>query len=138
VGFVPGVEQALRFLLVAGTAREAIELAATSWSGSLLLDMDVASPDGLSVIKSLRRCSQMPILALAGRINPVGAVEALDSGANDFIARPFQIEELGAHLRAARRYAPLLSWRSSLRQPDRRPDASDRVRGPKDSSLVRY
>jgi len=90
----------------ASTGTEGIEFAGTTRIGSVLLGMDVDDPDGLEVIKKLRELTQIPILAMAGRVNRVGAVDALNHCANDFIRRPLDIEELSARLRAAGRYGP--------------------------------
>jgi two-component system KDP operon response regulator KdpE len=101
-----GLRQQGFALREASTGAEGIEFAGTTRIGSVLLDMDVDDPDGLEVIKKLRELTQIPILALAGRVNRVGAVDALNHGANDFISRPLDIEELSARLRAAGRYGP--------------------------------
>jgi two-component system KDP operon response regulator KdpE len=101
-----GLRQQGFALREASTGTEGIEFAGTTRIGSVLLDMDVDDPDGLEVIKKLRELTQIPILALAGRVNRVGAVDALNHGANDFISRPLDIEELSARLRAAGRYGP--------------------------------
>ncbi len=101
-----GLKQQGFALREASTAGEGIQFAATTRLGSVLVDMDVDDPDGLEVIKKLRELTRIPILALAGRVNRVGAVEALNHGANDFITRPLNIEELSARLRAAGRYGP--------------------------------
>lgn len=102
-----GLKQQGFCLLEASRGAEGIEMAGSIQPGSVLLDLDVEDPDGPGVIKKLREFTHIPILALAGRINQAGAVDVLDGGASDFISRPFNIEELSARLRAARRYAPL-------------------------------
>lgn len=101
-----GLEQQGFDLLEAGTGSEGIEIATRRRPRSVLLDMDVARPDGVAVIRSLREATRIPILALAGRENRLKAADVLDHGANDFINRPFDIEELSARLRAAQRNAP--------------------------------
>jgi two-component system KDP operon response regulator KdpE len=60
----------------------------------------------MELIEKIRELTQLPILALAGRMSQAGVVEALNHGANDFISRPLNIEELAARLRAARRHGP--------------------------------
>ena len=101
-----GLEQQGFDLLEAGTGSEGIEIANKLRPRSVLLDMDVARPDGVAVIRSLRESTRIPILALAGRENRLKPADVLDHGANDFIGRPFDIEELSARLRAAQRNAP--------------------------------
>lgn len=93
-------------LFEAGTGSEGMEIATKNRPGSILLDMDVSHPDGVAVLRSLHQSTRIPILALAGRVNRLRPVDALDQGASDFIGRPFDIEELSARLRAAQRNAP--------------------------------
>jgi two-component system KDP operon response regulator KdpE len=88
----------------AATGAEGLEIVRSGRVTSVLLDMDVADTSGLSLIGRLREISPLPILALAGRVNATGVVDALDRGANDFAPRPFNIEEISARLRAAFRF----------------------------------
>jgi len=90
-------------IIEASNAAEGIGIVQNGGAGSVLLDMDDTNSSGLAAIKKLREVSQVPILALAGRTDATGVVEALDQGANDFIARPFNIEEISARLRVTRR-----------------------------------
>lgn len=92
--------------LEATTGEEANALALEWRPAAILLDMEIDNGDGLTVLKRLREWSRVPILALAGRAGGPGAIQALDDGASDFILRPFNMEEVSARLRAARRYAP--------------------------------
>jgi len=84
----------------------AAELVALHRPGAVLLDLDVMDANGVGAIQQLRGQGRVLILALAGRLNPAGPVEALDAGANDYITRPFDFAELLARLRAAQRAAP--------------------------------
>jgi len=93
-------------VIEATTGDEANDLALQWRPAAILLDMDVSNGEGLAVLTRLRDWSRIPILALAGRQGGPGVIEALDHGASDFILRPFNIEEVSARLRAARRYAP--------------------------------
>src|SRR5579862_1567073 len=101
-----GLEQQGFNVLEASTGSEGIEIALRQQAGAVLLDMGVIDVDGLEVIERLRAASHIPILALSGRTGSSSAISALDHGANDYIARPFSVEELAARLRAAQRYAP--------------------------------
>jgi two-component system KDP operon response regulator KdpE len=92
-------------IIEASTVAKGIAIVQNGGAGSVLLDLDAADSGGLAAIKKLREVSQVPILALAGRTDATGVVEALDQGANDFIARPFNIEEISARLRVTRRSA---------------------------------
>jgi two-component system KDP operon response regulator KdpE len=101
-----GLEQQGFDVLEASTANECIEMAIGRRPGAILLDMGVTDSDGLEVVKRLREWSHIPILALSGRNASSSAISALDTGANDYITRPFNVEELAARLRAALRCAP--------------------------------
>lgn len=100
-----GLEKEGFNLLEAGTGSEGIEIATKSQPCSIVLDMDVLHPNGVAVMKTLRESTQIPILALAGRVHRMRSADVLDQGASDFIGRPFDIEELSARLRAAQRHA---------------------------------
>jgi two-component system KDP operon response regulator KdpE len=93
-------------VLEAGSGHDGVEVARRCRPAAILLDLDVRDVKGLAVIRELRQWSHMPILALAGRINTAGPVAVLDQGANDYIPRPFALNELCARLRAAVRHAP--------------------------------
>ncbi len=101
-----GLEREGFHVMEACTGREAESPALRGRVGAILLDMDAAGADGPAFIRRLRERSAVPILALAGRIHRTGAVSALDHGANDYIARPFNIGELSARIRAAQRFTP--------------------------------
>jgi two-component system KDP operon response regulator KdpE len=90
----------------AANGSEGVGVAKLYRPGAVLLDMEVADPGGLEVIHGLREWSQIPILVLSGKAAASEAVTVLDQGANDYIAKPFSIEELSARLRAAQRFAP--------------------------------
>jgi two-component system KDP operon response regulator KdpE len=93
-------------VLEASTGGEGIETALRCRPSAILLDMGVTDADGLAVIQRLREWSRIPILALSGRPDGPGVISALDHGANDYLPRPFSVEELAARLRAAQRFAP--------------------------------
>ncbi|HXJ77025.1 MAG TPA: response regulator transcription factor, partial [Candidatus Dormibacteraeota bacterium] len=101
-----GLKQQRFAVIEAASGDEANELALQWRPCAILLDMELSHGNGLAVLTQLREWSRIPILALAGRQGGPGAIEALDHGASDFILRPFNIEEVSARLRAARRYAP--------------------------------
>lgn len=85
----------------------AAELAARDGNyDALLLDLGLPRQDGLQVISSLRRDGfAAPILIITSRDEVRDRVQGLDSGADDFIVKPFDLDELGARLRAAHRRA---------------------------------
>jgi len=69
----------------------------------VVLDLDLPDMSGLAVIRSLRRWSRMPIVVLSGRAQSGDMVEALDAGADDYVTKPFDMDELLARLRAVSR-----------------------------------
>ncbi|MEU4392056.1 response regulator [Kribbella sp. NPDC023855] len=69
----------------------------------VILDLGLPDLDGIDVIRGLRGWSQAPILVLSGRTDSTDKVEALDAGADDYVTKPFGIDELLARLRAVLR-----------------------------------
>ena len=72
----------------------------------ILLDIMLPALSGLEVLRRLRRESQVPVIMLTARDTVVDKVSGLDSGADDYITKPFAIEELLARIRAALRKRP--------------------------------
>jgi two-component system KDP operon response regulator KdpE len=70
----------------------------------LILDLGLPDMDGIDVIRAVRAASQVPIIILSIRGDDRGKVEALDLGADDYLTKPFSIEELLARIRAALRH----------------------------------
>jgi two-component system KDP operon response regulator KdpE len=69
----------------------------------ILLDLGLPDMDGTTVIRGLRDWTNVPILVLSGRDDPVAKTHALDLGADDYITKPFSMDELHARIRAALR-----------------------------------
>jgi len=69
----------------------------------LMIDLGMPGLDGVDVIHAVRGWSQAPILVVSGRTGAVDKVEALDAGADDYVTKPFSIEELLARIRALTR-----------------------------------
>ncbi|TFB46723.1 response regulator [Cryobacterium tagatosivorans] len=72
----------------------------------VMLDLGMPRLDGLAVIQGLRGWSQVPILVVSGRTGASDKVEALDIGADDYVTKPFSIDELLARIRALTRRVP--------------------------------
>jgi two-component system KDP operon response regulator KdpE len=89
----------------AATGEEAVQLAATSHPDLLILDLGLPGISGVEVIEAVRAWSSVPILVLSVRDAERAKVEALDAGADDYVTKPFGIEELLARVRAATRRA---------------------------------
>jgi two-component system, OmpR family, KDP operon response regulator KdpE len=84
----------------------AIALAAQAPPDLVLLDLGMPRMDGIQVIHALRGWTSAPILVVSGRTGSADKVEALDAGADDYVLKPFQIDELLARLRALTRRVP--------------------------------
>jgi two-component system KDP operon response regulator KdpE len=93
---------------VAADGAEALDAAAASPPDVVVLDLGLPDMDGVDVIAGLRGRTGVPILVLSGRSDSADKVEALDAGADDYVTKPFGMDELLARLRALlRRNAPL-------------------------------
>ena len=92
---------------LAPTGEEALALAARKHPDVVVLDLGLPGIDGIEVIRGLRGWSSVPIVVLSVREAERDKVAALDAGADDFVTKPFGMDELLARLRAAlRRAAP--------------------------------
>ncbi|MEU9145401.1 response regulator [Streptomyces sp. NPDC048349] len=89
----------------ASDGASALELAAARHPDVVLLDLGLPDMEGIEVIKGLRGWSRVPILVLSARHTSDEKVEALDAGADDYVTKPFGMDELLARLRAAVRRA---------------------------------
>ncbi|MEV7611442.1 response regulator [Streptomyces sp. NPDC089799] len=88
----------------------ALELAAARHPDVVVLDLGLPDMDGVEVIKGLRGWTRVPIIVLSARHSSDEKVEALDAGADDYVTKPFGMDELLARLRAAvRRAEPVAS-----------------------------
>ncbi|MFB4290896.1 response regulator [Nonomuraea sp. ATR24] len=77
---------------------------AADWHPDLvLLDLGLPDIDGVDVIHGLRGWTSLPILVLSGRADNLDKIEALDAGADDYVTKPFDLEELFARIRAVTR-----------------------------------
>ena len=87
--------------------REGLEKALSGGFDLILLDIMLPSLSGMEVLRRLRRESQVPVIMVTARDSVVDKVSGLDSGADDYITKPFEIEELLARIRAALRKRPV-------------------------------
>lgn len=82
---------------------EALHLAATARPDLIILDLGLPDIDGVEVIRKLRAWTPVPIVVLSGRADSRQKVDALDAGADDYVTKPFSIDELLARMRAVTR-----------------------------------
>ena len=83
--------------------REGLELASSQPFDLILLDIMLPELNGIEVLRRIRRVSDIPIILLTARDAVVDKVTGLDGGADDYITKPFAIEELLARIRVALR-----------------------------------
>jgi two-component system KDP operon response regulator KdpE len=86
---------------VASTGAEALKIASRYPPDLVILDLGLPDLDGVEVIQGLRGWTRAPIIVLSGRADSTDKVEALDAGADDYVTKPFGVEELLARMRAA-------------------------------------
>lgn len=91
--------------LEAQTGRAALEAIGRGEADLVVLDLGLPDMDGQEVIQQVRQAGNpVPIIVLSSRDAETGKVDALDSGADDYITKPFGIDELHARIRAAQRH----------------------------------
>jgi two-component system KDP operon response regulator KdpE len=109
----PQILRALRTILtekqfkvtVANRGEEGLTLAATSLPDVIILDLGLPDMDGIEVCARLREWTECPIIVLSVRDREKDKVAALDKGADDYLTKPFGIEELLARIRVALRHS---------------------------------
>src|SRR5262249_46005380 len=92
----------------AEAGQQGIAQAAARNPDLILLDLGLPDRDGIEIIREIRKWSQMPILVISARGQEQDKIEALDAGADDYVAKPFAPGEVSARIRAALRRAAVL------------------------------
>jgi two-component system, OmpR family, KDP operon response regulator KdpE len=90
-------------VVTAATGMEALAEARRRPPDAVILDLGLPDVDGMEVIRRLRGWSRAPVIVLSGRTGPGDKIAALDAGADDYVTKPFSMEELLARLRAVLR-----------------------------------
>ena len=103
---------------LAPTGEVALALAARNHPDLVILDLGLPGIDGLEVIRGLRGWTRVPILVLSVREGERDKVAALDAGADDYVTKPFGMDELLARLRAALRRAAPADEAAAVVTPD--------------------
>ena len=98
----------------ASTGKEGIALAASVNPVLIILDLGLPDMDGLEVIKKLREWFQNPVIILSVRSSEEDIIKALDTGANDYLTKPFRTGELLARIRVAIRQGHEISENQCL------------------------
>lgn len=89
--------------LLAANGEAAIMEASTRKPDIILLDLGLPDMDGVEVIARIRAWSNLPIIVISARSEEADKISALDAGADDYLTKPFSVEELLARLRATQR-----------------------------------
>lgn len=87
----------------ASSGEQAIMQASSHNPDIVLLDLGLPDIDGVEIIKTIRSWSEMPIIVISARSEDKDKIDALDAGADDYLTKPFSVEELLARLRATTR-----------------------------------
>ncbi|MFC9898248.1 response regulator [Nocardia sp. NPDC127579] len=88
-------------VLTAGTGAAALRIAADKHPDVVVLDLGLPDMDGIEVLAGLRGWTSTPVIVLSARTDSADKVQALDEGADDYVTKPFGMDELLARLRAA-------------------------------------
>lgn len=132
-------------VITASNGSAALEVARTGAPDLVILDLMLPELDGLTVCRSLRQASDVPILILTARTGELDKIIGLESGADDYLTKPFSLGELQARIRALLRRAGPRRISDELRSGDltlnlvsRRAYLGDRelVLSPKEFSLL--
>jgi two-component system, OmpR family, KDP operon response regulator KdpE len=130
-------------VVAAADGANALDLAARHVPDIVVLDLGLPDMDGTDVIAGLRGWTKVPILVLSGRTDAGDKVDALDAGADDYVTKPFSMDELMARIRALIRRAETespagqiavighhtvdLTAKTVLRTPDAPPNTPEQV-----------
>ena len=95
--------------LTAKNGAEAVMMASSHNPDVLFLDLGLPDMDGIDVIRKVRSWSNMPVIVISARSDDADKIEALDAGADDYLTKPFSVEELLARLRVTIRRLALMN-----------------------------
>ena len=113
-------------VLTAATGAQAVVSVIDHQPDAVILDLGLPDLDGIDVVRSIRTSSTAPILVLSGRTDSRDKVSALDCGADDYVTKPFGMDELLARLRALHRRTGPPSEPSRVRLGDKVVDLDNR------------
>lgn len=102
--------------LTAVNGASAISQTASHNPDIILLDLGLPDIDGVEVIKKIRTWTNTPIIVISARNEDADKIEALDAGADDYLTKPFSVEELLARLRVMQRRIALLKSDSEINE----------------------
>jgi two-component system, OmpR family, KDP operon response regulator KdpE len=103
---------------IARSGHEALARAARYHPDAVILDLGLPDMDGIEVIQGLRGWASVPIIVLSARTSEGQKVAALDAGANDYVSKPFGMDELMARLRVVLRHPASEEDSPAIETPD--------------------
>jgi two-component system KDP operon response regulator KdpE len=123
--------------LEAVSGAEGLRMATSHVPELIVLDLGLPDVDGLQVLKKIREWTQVPVVVLSARDEEESIVNALDTGASDYVTKPFSVRELLARIRAAERHGTQTPEEPVFRNRDLEIDFASRVvkKGGKELSL---
>ena len=95
-------------VVTASTGGEGLSLIKSRCPDIILLDLGLPDMDGVEIIRKIRSWSNMPIIVISARAEDSDKIEALDAGADDYLTKPFSVDELLARLRVTQRRLALM------------------------------
>lgn len=122
---------------LATTGSQALALAARRHPDVVVLDLGLPDVDGIDVIRGLRGWTSVPIIVLSARTAEHQKVAALDAGANDYVSKPFGMDEFMARLRVALRSPTPAEEEPLVETPDFTIDLADKRVRRRDGEVVR-
>jgi two-component system KDP operon response regulator KdpE len=121
-------------VVTASSGRGALQAASEAHPDLVVLDLGLPDMDGVEVVRSLRTWTPVPILILSGRLNSQDKVQALDAGADDYVTKPFNVDELFARVRAVTRRLGEPELPGPVRIGDWLVDTEDKTARPADGT----
>ena len=102
--------------IIVGSGEEALTMIASHCPDLIVLDLGLPDMDGMEVIKSVRKWSNLPVVVVSARNHEHDKVDALDYGADDYLVKPFGTSELLARIRTAIRHTRTTLANSQIAQ----------------------
>ncbi|GAA3619367.1 response regulator [Kineosporia mesophila] len=124
-------------VITAGTGQTALDAARQDRPDIVVLDLGLPDLDGVEVIRQLREWTQVPVIVLSGRSDSHDKVHALDAGADDYVTKPFSVDELLARIRVVARRQGAGQTPGEVRIGRHTVDLARHVISPEDVHLTR-
>lgn len=109
------------------TAKEGLHQALTAQPDVIILDLGLPDMDGIELLKLIRRKTTTPIIILSVRDQEIDKIAGLDNGADDYLVKPFSINELLARLRAVLRRIPFTAEKKNFKKGSLHIDFTRRI-----------